>query len=103
MMSPFLIKWIIDFIKDPKAETMDGAILVGLLIGSQLVSYVINEHVEFWQCLVGVRSTNVLIAIIYEKLLKISSATNKKFNQGEVINFVQVDAERLQWMTQVLP
>jgi ABC-type transport system involved in cytochrome bd biosynthesis fused ATPase/permease subunit len=38
-----------------------------------------------------------LIALVYRKQLKLSAATNKKFSQGEVVNFVQVDAEKVQW------
>jgi positive regulator of sigma E activity len=34
---------------------------------------------------------------VYGKQLKLSAATNKKFNQGEVVNFVQVDAEKVKW------
>lgn len=42
--------------------------------------------------MIGVKSTNALISYIYKKQLKVSSATNKKFSQGEIVNFVQVDA-----------
>lgn len=45
--------------------------------------------------MVGVKSTNALIGIIYNKLLKISASSNKTFNQGEIINFVQVDAMKM--------
>ena len=46
----------------------------------------------------GVRSTNAVIAMIYDKHSKISSATNKQFDSGQIVNFVQVDAERLFWI-----
>jgi hypothetical protein len=36
-----------------------------------------------------------MIAMIYRKQLRISSATNKDFSQGKVINFVQVDAAKI--------
>ena len=35
------------------------------------------------------------MAVIFDKITKISSATNKKFDQGELINFIQVDAKKL--------
>jgi hypothetical protein len=38
--------------------------------------------------MIGSKSTNALIALIYDKQLKISSATNKMFTQGEIITFV---------------
>mmetsp|Transcript_24839 Transcript_24839/g.17548 ORF Transcript_24839/g.17548 Transcript_24839/m.17548 type:complete len:109 (+) Transcript_24839:546-872(+) len=51
----------------------------------------------------GVKSTNAMIALIYEKQFKISSATNKKFSQGEMVNFVQVDAMKLYWLSTIAP
>ena len=50
--------------------------------------------------MIGVKSTNAVIALIYEKQLKISSATNKKFAQGEIVNFIQVDAQKLQLISE---
>jgi hypothetical protein len=52
---------------------------VGLLILTQSLYYIVSEHLDFYQRMIGVRSTNAMIALIYEKQLKISSATNKKF------------------------
>ena len=45
--------------------------------------------------MVGVKSTNALIGTIYNKLLKISASSTKNFSQGEIINFVQVDAMKI--------
>jgi hypothetical protein len=36
----------------------------------------------------GYRATNLVSAIVYEKHAQISSATNKEFAPGEVVNFV---------------
>ena len=46
----------------------------------------------------GVRSTNAVISLIYLKHAHISNATNKQFESGQIVNFVQVDAERLYWI-----
>ena len=45
-------------------------------------------------------STNALISLIYKKSLKVSNATNKKFQLGEIINFVQVDAGKLMMISE---
>ena len=42
--------------------------------------------------MIGVKSSNALVAMIFRKQLKLSPATNKAFSMGEVVNFVQVDA-----------
>ena len=46
----------------------------------------------------GVRSQNAVIAMIYNKHGRISNATNKQYDSGEIVNFVQVDAQRLFWV-----
>jgi len=51
------------------------------------------------QAFLGTKSTNALIGFIYEKLLKLSAATNKNFTNGEIITFVQVDAQKLQYLS----
>ena len=37
------------------------------------------------------------MALIFRKQLKLSAATNKQFSMGEVVNFVQVDAQKVQY------
>ena len=56
-----------------------GLILVALLTVTQGLAYFITEHVSFYAAMTGVTSTNALIAMIYDKVLNISKATNKKF------------------------
>ena len=41
--------------------------------------------------------------MIYDKLLKISPATNKEFTQGDIINFIQVDSKQIINLAQKLP
>jgi len=73
-------------------------ILGSLLIGTQLISYLISEHLVNWQVMTGARSSNALVALIYDKHLNISGATSKEFSNGEIVNFVQVDANMLFWL-----
>ncbi|CDW86515.1 atp-binding cassette superfamily [Stylonychia lemnae] len=93
--SPLLIKRIIDYIQDPDEEQYIGFLLVTTLIVTQGFKYILSDHLDYYQRLIGVRSTNAMIALIYNKTLKVSSATNKKFSNGEIVNFIQVDAQKL--------
>lgn len=45
--------------------------------------------------MIGFKATNLVNIIIYKKHANISSATNKDFSQGEIVNFVQVDSQQL--------
>lgn len=41
--------------------------------------------------------------MIYKKNLAISSATNKLFAQGEIVTFVQVDAQKMNMLSYCVP
>jgi len=105
--SPFLIKRMVTYILAGKDlpggvetwETMKpGIILASLLVSTQLTSYLINEHLINWQVVIGARASNCLSSFIYNKNLKISPATSKEFSNGEIVNFMQVDALQLYWL-----
>ena len=61
----------------------------------QGINLLLVENISFYSQIIGVVPTNALVALIFDKITKISSATNKKFDQGELINFIQVDAKKL--------
>lgn len=50
---------------------------------------------QFRNNLIGLRACNALKAEVYTKHARLSNATNKQFESGQIINFIQVDAERL--------
>ncbi|TNV86168.1 hypothetical protein FGO68_gene2272 [Halteria grandinella] len=99
LMSPFLINMIIRFIEtkdEPNGPPLsEGFQYVGMLVISQGLYYLINEQLYFYQYQIGVKTQNAMIGMIYQKQLRISNATNKNFSQGEIINFVQVDALKI--------
>ena len=78
---------------------MDDSCLIDVLLltVTQGLAYFIQEHLTFYARMTGAKSTNAMIAMIYDKTFRISSATNKRFTQGELVNFVQVDALKLQF------
>jgi hypothetical protein len=47
------------------------------------------------QMVLGVKAKNALVHTIFEKSLKINNANNQKFSQAEVINFIQVDSDKI--------
>ena len=44
-----------------------------------------------------------MVATIYDKMFKISKATNKKYTQGQLVNFIQVDAVKMQFLASQAP
>ena len=43
----------------------------------------------------GIRLSNVVTMIVYNKALKYSPLADKKFTEAEIINYCEVDSERL--------
>jgi hypothetical protein len=105
--SPFLVLLLINFIEEPVPPNtsaldwvnMKKGVYISLgLVFSQLFAYMITEHLFYQQIMTGYRCTNLCTAVIYQKHALISSATNKDFTQGDVVNFVNVDAQTYVWM-----
>lgn len=87
--SPFMIFELTKFIKEGSEDPdftwenlRPGVIYAGGLCGSQLLVYMLMEHMSYLNVLTGRRSSNAVIAYIYKKYSKISPATNKDFDSG---------------------
>lgn len=107
LLSPYLIAQIIDYIEtkdNPRdAPSLErGILFVLLLILSQGLFFLMSEHLDYSQKIFGVKLQNAVIAMLYRKQLKLSSATNKSFSSGEVVNFIQVDAAKIQYIPENL-
>lgn len=72
-----------------------GVGLISAYIFANSFSKILLEQACFVQSILGDKAFGSMIALIYKKTLKISPATNKEFSQGEIINFIQVDSEKL--------
>ena len=45
--------------------------------------------------LLGVKVKNAILHMVYHKIFKISNASNKTFSEGEVVNFLQTDVDKI--------
>ena len=66
--------------QDP--DTQYGYKLLGALVGCQLLTYFINAHVFYFEIMIGVRGHNSLIAMVFQKHMRLGPATNKEFSSG---------------------
>ena len=103
LSSPFILRQLIIYVRSDSDDVSTGIALVLALALALGLAYFITEHITFFARITGCKSTNALIAIIYCKTFTISSATNKKFAQGQLVNFVQVDALKLQFLSSQAP
>ena len=93
--SPFVIQEFLRFIDEPDIELWYGIMFGLLYVLSMFLSRVIMEQGTFYQMQLGSKCSAGVTGLIYSKSLLISSATNKQFTQGEIVNFLQVDAKKI--------
>ena len=79
-MTPFLLRRLILFVQYQEEDTAYGITLVVAMVLIQGMNLLVVENISFYSQIIGVVSTNALVALIFDKITKISSATNKKFD-----------------------
>ena len=103
---PFMLKEIIEFMqakKDNKRPLWEGIALIGGYFVIDFLSKSLSQQGNYTQGLLGSRAYTSIVALWYNKVLRWSSATNKSFTQGEIINFIQVDAAKIQYLAWAFP
>mmetsp|Transcript_12049 Transcript_12049/g.10648 ORF Transcript_12049/g.10648 Transcript_12049/m.10648 type:complete len:161 (-) Transcript_12049:69-551(-) len=76
---------------------------VVLTFVTQFFSKLIFENSRFYQLSLGAAASHSLGSLVYRKTLKISSATNKSYKKGDIVNFLQVDSKKLIFLSESLP
>ena len=93
---PILINLIVQFMQNENDEEIwVGILYIAIFIFASSSSRILEEQANFLQDILGDKAFSSMISLIYNKTLKLSPATNKEFSQGEIINFIQVDSEKL--------
>jgi len=93
--TPFVIQRFLIFIEDDDESVWVGIAFGFLYVFLTFVSRIIMEQATFYQMQLGSKCSAGVVGLIYTKALKVSSATNKSFTQGEIVNFIQVDAKKV--------
>ncbi|KAK3841197.1 MAG: multi drug resistance-associated protein MRP [Linnemannia gamsii] len=95
---PALLNELLSFIgsystPNPQPVSFDVILAFGMCFASVLNSFFMAQYFQV-SLDVGVEARTALIAMIYRKSLKLSSAAKQKSTAGEIINHMSVDAER---------
>ena len=62
-----------------------------------------HHQVKFISQALGVKGANAVTALIYEKVTKTSIFIKSQISEGEILNFIQVDSEKLNFLFTSLP
>ncbi|KAN0024954.1 hypothetical protein ACTFIV_009363 [Dictyostelium citrinum] len=96
-LSPICLKFLINYIsiKDNEKSIFKGILLCCLLCIS-ILGQSISQELFFW---FGMKNSfdvrGALTAKIFEKTLKISNASKKKYRSGKIMNIMSIDVDNL--------
>ncbi|PWA85957.1 ATP-binding cassette subfamily C member 8 [Artemisia annua] len=93
-VGPFLIETFIEYLNGHR-DLSEGLLLVSAFSVANIVACLAQQHREFRLKQVGIRAKAALVATIYLKSLTLSAQSKHGQSNGEIVNFMAVDAERI--------
>ncbi|KAH9652209.1 ABC transporter C family member 3 [Citrus sinensis] len=94
-VGPYLIDTLVQYLSGKRDFENEGYALVSAFCVAKLVECLCQRFFVFRLEQLGIRLRAALIAMIYNKSLKLSSQAKQGNTSGEIINFMTVDAERV--------
>ncbi|XP_062178955.1 ABC transporter C family member 8-like isoform X2 [Phragmites australis] len=94
-VSPLLLFAFVWYINQEERDLRAGLLLVCCLLLMKLVESLSQRHWFFDSRRTGMRIRSALMAVIFQKQLRLSSQGRKNHSTGEIVNYIAVDAYRL--------
>ncbi|XAR56775.1 Xenobiotic-transporting ATPase [Bertholletia excelsa] len=95
-VGPYLIDTFVQYLNGRREFNNEGYALVSAFLIAKLVECLVQRHWFFMLQRAGLRTKGVLISMVYNKGLTISCQSKQGHTSGEIINFMSVDAERVE-------
>ncbi|KAK1417853.1 hypothetical protein QVD17_26987 [Tagetes erecta] len=93
-VGPFLIDTFVKYLNGHR-DLNEGFLLVSAFCVAKIVECLAQRHCDFMLQQAGINVRAALVAMIYHKGLTLSSESKQGYSNGEIINFMAVDAERI--------
>nr|DAD44869.1 TPA_asm: hypothetical protein HUJ06_003099 [Nelumbo nucifera] len=94
-VGPYLMETFIQYLHDRGNSTLKGCLLVSVFLVAKLVECLSQGQLHFWADRFGMQGHTALVALIYKKLLSLSSRAKQDYTSGEIVNLMSVDTERI--------
>ena len=75
---------------------------IGLVL-SKLLTTFFHHQTKFASEIMGVKSANAVADLIYDKVTRSSIFIKNQVSEGEILNYIQVDSEKLNFLFTSLP
>ena len=76
---------------------------VFLFVSIKMSKTFFHHQIKFYQQVLGVKTANQVAALIYEKVCRTSIFIKSQISEGEILNFIQVDSDTLNFLYTALP
>ncbi|KAK1417854.1 hypothetical protein QVD17_26988 [Tagetes erecta] len=93
-VGPFLIDTFVKYLNGHRNFNR-GFLLASAFFVAKIVQCLATRHCDFKLQQAGINARSSLVAMIYHKGLSLSSQSKQGHSNGEIINFMAVDAERI--------
>ncbi|XP_076912772.1 ABC transporter C family member 3-like isoform X2 [Bidens hawaiensis] len=93
-VGPFLIDTLVQYLNGHR-DLNEGFLLVSAFSVAKIVECLAQRHCDFKLQQAGINVRAALVSMIYHKGLTLSSHSKQGHSNGEIINFMAVDAERI--------
>ncbi|KAK5786566.1 ABC transporter C family member 3-like [Gossypium arboreum] len=94
-VAPYLIDPFVQYLNGKREVKAEGYLLVAAFFVAKLVECLSQRRRIFKLQQVGLRQRALLAVMIYNKVLTLSCQSKQSHTDGEIINFMIVDAERV--------
>ena len=94
---PILLNLLVTFVEDKKKEIPIGYgyLYAILLSGTAFISAISSCHFNFFMSELGLRIRGAVSSSVYRKVINVSKSKLSKFNNGQIINFMSTDVDRI--------
>lgn len=94
---PILLSLLVTFLQDTSQPVQNGYIYTAAIFLVTLIAALCTIHFNYLVLRVAIQFRAAIITAMYQKLLKVSSATLSEsgFSTGQMANFMSTDVDRI--------
>ena len=78
--------------KEPSFSLIPSVIY---FLTAKSIYIIVNYNIKYFENMIGRKTSNQIASLIYEKTMNLSSSARLKYSEGEIMNFIQIDADSL--------
>ncbi|KAF8401999.1 hypothetical protein HHK36_012950 [Tetracentron sinense] len=94
-VGPYLISYFVDYLVGIETFPHEGYVLVGIFFTAKLVETITTRQWYLGVDILGMHVRAALTAMVYRKGLRLSSTARQSHTNGEIINYMAIDVQRV--------